>query len=297
MNKVGLHVGYWLGTGRESNVFGLLDLTESAGIDVLEILPAMALDLSQAKRADLKKAVADKGMFLSINGGLNDTNDISSDDIAIRQVGIEYSKRVLSAAAEVGASRWSGVNFSAWLKRPAKILDMDEKNRVRDLSLTSMRQIIKTAEDEGITYCYEVVNRFEQFLFNTAEEGVAYAEAVGSPNAKLLIDTYHMNIEEDSIIDAILYTAAHGRLGHFHVGESNRRIPGNGKSHIAWADIFDTLKQVEYQEFITMESFVLMGTRAALNIGVWRDLSHNADVDKLVDDARNGAIFVRSFLK
>ena len=105
-----------------------------------------------------------------------------------------------------------------------------------------------------------------------------------------------MNIEEDSIVDAILYAAAHGKLGHFHVGESNRRVPGNGPSHMAWGDIFAALKQANYKEFITMEPFVLMGTASALNICVWRDLSNNADINKLVEDARNGGKFIRSFL-
>lgn len=297
MNKVGLHMGYWIGTGKETDVFSLLELTESAGVDVLEVLPAMILNLSHEKRADLKKAIADKDMFLSINGGLTDTNDISSDDPSIRKIGIEFCKSVLGAASETGANRWSGVNYSAWLKRPCRTLDVNEKRRVMDLSLTSMRSIIKTAEDEGVTYCFEVVNRYEQFLFNTAEEGVAYAEEVGSPNAKLLIDTFHMNIEEDSITDAILYTAKHGKLGHFHVGESNRRVPGIGKGHIQWADIFDSLKNVGYKEFITMEPFVTIGHRAALNVCVWRDLSHGADLDKLIADAHEGAGFVRSFLE
>lgn len=297
MNQIGLHMGYWLGSGGDTDLFRMLDLTHAAGIDVFEALPGFVLNLSKEERLRLKMTIADYGMSLSINGGLNETNDISSDDAEIRRIGIEHSKRVLEAAAEAGSDRWSGVNFSAWRKRPDRICDETEKRRVTDLSVESLRQIMPTAESLGITYCFEVVNRYEQFLFNTAAEGIAFCEAIESPNAKLLIDVYHMNIEEDNMMDAIRLTAKSGRFGHFHVGETNRRIPGNGRGQMPWAEIFATLKEVSYQEYITMESFVLMGCQTALNVSVWRDLSHGADLEQLVNDARHGAQFVRSFLK
>ena len=297
MNQIGLHVGYWLGSGGDKDIFSMLDLTHQAGIDVFEVLPGLVLNLSKEDRRRLRQTIGDYGMKLSINGGLNETNDISSDDAEIRNTGIEFSKRVLEAAAEAGSDRWSGVNFSAWRKRPSRICDAAEKRRVQELSAHSLRQIMPTAEGLGVTYCFEVVNRYEQFLFNTAEEGIAFCEMVDSPNAKLLIDVYHMNIEEDNMFDAIRLTAASGKFGHFHVGETNRRIPGNGRGQMPWPEIFAALREVDYREYITMESFVLMGCQTALNVSVWRDLSHGADLNKLVSDARNGAEFVRSFLR
>jgi D-psicose/D-tagatose/L-ribulose 3-epimerase len=69
-----------------------------------------------------------------------------------------------------------------------------------------------------------VVNRFEQYLLNTAEEGVAFIKRVGSPNLKLLLDTFYMNIEEDNISKALTLTG--DQLGHFHIGETNRKTPG-----------------------------------------------------------------------
>ncbi len=296
MNQIGLHVGYWLGSGGDKDIFSMLDLTHKAGIDVFEVLPGFVLNLSKADRKRLKQTIADYGMKLSINGGLNETNDISSDDAAIREIGIEHSKRVLEAAVDAGSDRWSGVNFSAWRKRPSCICDAAEKRRVQELSVNSLKQIMPTAEDLGVTYSFEVVNRYEQFLFNTAAEGIEFCEMVDSPNAKLLIDVYHMNIEEDNMMDAIRLTAKSGRFGHFHVGETNRRIPGNGRGQMPWTEIFATLKDVGYQEYITMESFVLMGCQTALNVSVWRDLSKGADLEKLVEDAKHGAAFVRSFL-
>lgn len=297
MNKIGLHVGYWMGSVGDSDIFRMLDLTHQAGVDVFEVLPGLVLNLSKQERQHLRQKIAEYGMELSINGGLNETNDISADDAAIRNIGIDYSKRVLAAAEEAGSDRWSGVNFSAWRRRPCCICDVAEKERIRDLSIDSLKQILPTAEDLGVTYCFEVVNRYEQFLFNTVSEGIEFCELLDSEHAKLLIDVYHMNIEEDHMMDAIRLAAKSGRFGHFHVGETNRRIPGNGRGQMPWGEIFATLQEVNYQEYITMESFVRMGCQTALNVSVWRDLSNGANLEQMVDDARNGAQFIRRFLE
>jgi D-psicose/D-tagatose/L-ribulose 3-epimerase len=106
-----------------------------------------------------------------------------------------------------------------------------------------------------------------------------------------------MNIEEDHMMDAIRLAAKSGRFGHFHVGETNRRIPGNGRGQMPWGDIFATLQEVNYQEYITMESFVRMGCQTALNVSVWRDLSNGANLEQMVEDARNGAQFIRRSLE
>ena len=71
-----------------------------------------------------------------------------------------------------------------------------------------------------------MLNRFENHVLNTAEEGVAFVREVGKPNVKVMLDTFHMNIEEDSFGKAI--RTAGPLLGHFHTGENNRRVPGKG---------------------------------------------------------------------
>src|SRR5256885_14526668 len=75
----------------------------------------------------------------------------------------------------------------------------EDKRRFREQSLRSMREMVKVAEDRGVVLLVEVINRFEQFMINTAAEAVAYVDEVGSPACKILLDTFHMNIEEPSI--------------------------------------------------------------------------------------------------
>jgi D-psicose/D-tagatose/L-ribulose 3-epimerase len=81
-----------------------------------------------------------------------------------------------------------------------------------------------------------------------------------------------------------------------HVGEANRRVPGQMKGHIAWHDVFIALHQANYQGYIVMEPFILMGIPSALNICVWRDMSEHADMKKLISDTHSGALFIRSHL-
>ena len=152
-----------------------------------------------------------------------------------------------------------------------------------------MREAIKAAEDTNVTFNMEVVNRFEQFLLNTAEEAVEYVKAVNSPNAKILLDTYHMNIEEDHIGTAI--ETAGGYLGHVHLGENNRRPPGYG--HIAWDELVGALKKINYTGALVMEPFLMPGGQVGNDIRVWRDMSVNVDLDL---EAKKALQFMRNKL-
>ena len=153
-----------------------------------------------------------------------------------------------------------------------------------------MREAVKTAEDCGVIFCIEVVNRFEQFMMNTAAEGISFAERVGSPNCKLLLDTFHMNIEEDSLRGSLIEAGTW--LGHFHLGEPNRRPPGRGR--MPWPEIFGALREINYQGAVVMEPFLVPGGEVGRDISVFRDLLGTGDLD---DEASQSVQFVRSELK
>ena len=137
-----------------------------------------------------------------------------------------------------------------------------------------------------VAECMEF-NRYGEYRedIQSAEEAVKYVDEVGSPNCKILLDTYHMNIEEDSFAGAIKLVG--NRLGHFHVGESNRRPPcENGK--MPWNEITNALKEIDYQGAIVMEPFIKMGGEVGRDIKVWRDISEGAsesEMEQLLADA------------
>ncbi len=153
-----------------------------------------------------------------------------------------------------------------------------------------MQEAVKFAEDAGVIFNVEVVNRFEQYLLNTAAEAVDYVQRVGGDHCKVMLDTFHMNIEEDSFREAILTAGDH--LGHFHIGETNRRAPGRGK--IPWAEIFRALADIHYQGAVVMEPFLQPGGEVGRDISVYRDLSIGVDLD---EEAARAAAFVRQGLR
>ena len=127
---------------------------------------------------------------------------------------------------------------------------------------------------------------------NTAAEGVAFVQEVGKSNVKVMLDTFHMNIEEDSIGGAIRTAGA--LLGHLHTGECNRRLPGKGRT--PWREIGEALRDISYSGTIVMEPFVKMGGTVGSDIKVWRDLSKGADESQMDRDARDALLFSRYVL-
>ncbi|MDR1533613.1 MAG: sugar phosphate isomerase/epimerase [Planctomycetota bacterium] len=297
MNKIGLHMGYWWGSEAGQDVFRMLDLTSRAGLEVFEINPAWFLRMTGAECRDFRRRAEDYGLTVTLNGGFKLEGDISADSEATRRAGIEFCVDVLNRAPELGAATWSGLIYSAWTRmpRPESVVE-EEKARAREFSKQSLGEILPVAERAGVDYCFEVVNRYEQFLFNTAAEAVAFAEEVGSPRAKVHLDSFHMNIEEDDMFDAVALAGRSGRLAHFHVSESNRRVPGLGPTNINWPKLGKALRSAGYRGAVVMEPFVNPGAVNAKGTRTWRDLSGGADLDRLVDDVRRGGEFLRGIM-
>ena len=108
---------------------------------------------------------------------------------------------------------------------------MSDKQNAWKWGVESIQKLMPFAESYDIRYAIELVNRFEQFILNSVDEGLQYIKDIKNPRAGLLVDVFHANIEEDSIPDAI--RKAGDPLFHLHISENNRRLPGCGKS-IDW---------------------------------------------------------------
>ena len=156
-----------------------------------------------------------------------------------------------------------------------------------------MGGIIKTAEEYGVIYCVEAVNRFEGCLINTAKEAVAYVDAIDSPNIGVLLDTYHMNIEENSFSEAI--KLAGDKLISFHTGDNNRRCPGRG--HIDFDEIFRALSEIHFHGRIVSEPFVAQGGEVGRDIFVWRDLEEDMSQEYRDKEAKYLLEYERNMLK
>jgi D-psicose/D-tagatose/L-ribulose 3-epimerase len=297
MNKVGLHFNYWNGTGVENNIYAALELTYKTGADVFEYGTSVLLSMSKAERKNLKHAIQAKGLVSCINGGVAPDLDMASSNPDFRRKSIDAYVNTVELIAEMESPVWSGVNYSNWLRMPQGVLTYAQKHDAWELALDSVREFALTLQKFKVTCCFEIVNRYEHFILNTAREGVEFLQQVDNPYTKLLLDTFHMNIEEDNMPDAIEYAMQNNQLGHLHLGESNRRLPGLGKTNIDWPEIFATVKNSGYTGYLTLEPLVLMGTPLARKVNVWRDLVCDKSIDSMVEDARRSIEFVRVHLK
>lgn len=240
------------------------------GLNVLEIGTGDIAGLSGQQRRELRHLCGSAGVELVAGGGLSKAFDVASGDADVRREGIVRMHGFMPLLAEAGVRKIAGTLFGYWAYDYSIPFD---KALAWQHSMASMREIAAVAAENDIDICLEVVNRYEHFLLNTAEEAVRYVEAVDHPNVGILLDSFHMNIEEDNLGDAIRTAGRH--LKHFHVGETNRKLPGTG--HIDWRAIGRALRDIRYQGAVIMEPFVLAQCRVAQDIYVWRDLSEGAD--------------------
>jgi D-psicose/D-tagatose/L-ribulose 3-epimerase len=257
------------------------------GFDVLEISCASLPELSSGQIRELNRAAQDAGIGLTAGYGPRPEENLASPEAAIVRQGFEFWKRTFAVLRELGISLVGGGLYSYW---PVDFSRPFDKAEDLKRSVDSMRRLAVLAAEQGITLGMEALNRFEGYLINTADEGLAYVRAVDQPNVKLMLDTFHMNIEEDSITGAIRQAGPF--LGHFHIGEPNRRPPRQD-SRLDWAGIGRALRDIGYTGNVVMEPFVLAGGQVGADIKVWRDLSNGGDEAELDREAQKSLEFVR----
>ena len=287
MNKVGIYYAYWT-RDWDADFHPFIDKVTGLGFDVLEVNGGTVASMTSSERKSLKDHADDRDVALSYCIGLPREYDIASTDKAVRESGIAFLKKMAEAVGEMGGGNLGGILYGCW---PATMPEGEtDKRPYVERSIASMKEAVKVAEDNAVIFNMEVVNRFEQFILNTCEEAVTYVEAVGSPNVKVMLDTFHMNIEEDFAGEAVL--KAGDKLGHFHIGENNRMPPGYG--HIPWTEISTALRKIDYQGYVVMEPFLVPGGEVGRDIKVFRDLSVGLDLD---EEARKALLFMRGVLK
>jgi len=285
MSKIGIYYAYWTHDW-DADFVPFTQKVADLGFDILEVNSGTVTNMANAERDRLRAAAEAAGVELTYCIGLGPEYDLASEDDTVRRAGIEFLKRQAEMIQHMGGTTLGGIIYSSW---PGKLPMGADKRPYVDRSVESMREAVKTAEDCGAVFNVEVVNRFEQYIMNDCAEAVAYCERVDSPNCKILLDTFHMNIEEDSFRDAVL--RAGDRLGHFHLGETNRKAPGRGR--IPWDEIGGALREIGYGGAITMEPFVMPGGEVGRDISVYRDLREGLNLD---EEARRACAFVREKL-
>ena len=265
MRKISIEIFYWLPNWSDDQA-ATMSKAKECGFDGVEI---SLIDGPETDVASLRAEAERLGLDIYCSMGLPLEMDITSPDAAVRRRGIEFVKRCAEAAQQVGSPILGGVPYAPWLHFP----DTDDLQAYRDRGADALCEVAATASDLGITLTMELLNRFETFMFNCVDEGLAFLQRVDHPAVKLQLDTYHMNMEEDDLPDAI--RKAGEQLGHFHCAASNRKLPGKG--HINWTEIFNALDDVGYQGGVVIETFPNPNAETGRTINTWRPLVQDYD--------------------
>src|SRR6478609_205215 len=286
--KHGIYYSYW--EHEWSAKFGpYVEKVAKLGFDVIEVTAHHINEYSDADLAAIKQSAKDNGIILTAGIGPSKTKNLSSPDSEVRAAGKAFFEQTLTNVAKLDIKTIGGALHSYW---PVDYTQPVDKVGDRARGVEGIHGIADFANNLGINLCIEVLNRFENHVLNTAAEGVAFVTDVGKPNVKVMLDTFHMNIEEDSFGDAI--RTAGPLLGHFHTGENNRRVPGKG--NLPWHEIGAALREINYTGAVVMEPFVKTGGTIGSDIRVWRDLTNGADEAQMDEDARNSLAFSRFVL-
>lgn len=276
MFKFGVDSFIWAEVFEEKDLW-IIPKAKKLGFEVLDI--AIAYPERFPLQA-VKKAVDEVGIEIVTTTTLSAKGNIISPDPDARKAGVSLLKKQVDINNALGAKIFGGVNYAAWgylTKRP-------RTEQEWEWSVTAMREVAEYAKDSGeVVICVEALNRFETHFLNIAEDAVRYCKDVGTGNVKVHLDTFHMNIEETSFVDAT-HTCGKEYLGYVHTCENNRGIPGTG--HVPWKDFFSALKTIGYDGPLVIESFDPSFEELSGGCAIWRHFAETGE-DLAVQGVRN----------
>lgn len=254
-----------------------LKKTRELGFDFIELLvPEPEDDLDPA---EVRRICEGEGLDVVLAARVNLQRSIASEDAGHRQGGLDYLKFCIDAAEEVGSRIIGGPLYGeplVFAGRAPYPWTADQIATRAKRTIDGLAEVAPLAASAGKVFGLEPLNRFETDIVNTTVQANEIVDAVGSPGLGVMLDTFHMNMEERSIPDAI--RAAGNRLVHFQANENHRGFPGTG--NMDWTAIARALHQVDYQGPVSLEPFRREDDRVALPIAHWR-APHEDEDDKL----------------
>jgi D-psicose/D-tagatose/L-ribulose 3-epimerase len=208
-----------------------------------------------------------------------DQNPISPD-AANRKRAVENLKKALDCCQASGMQLLVGPFYATLGQFSGKAPSADEWK----WGVDTLRPVAEYARKLGIGLALEPLNRFEIYLLNTAADGARFAREIGIPGCGSLYDTFHANIEEKSVAQAL--QAAKDTLKHVHISENDRSTPGSGG--VNWSETFQGLKAIGYDGWLTIEAFGTAMPSLVATTKIWRRMYQ--DEDQL---ARDGLAFMK----
>ncbi|MDR1157793.1 MAG: sugar phosphate isomerase/epimerase [Oscillospiraceae bacterium] len=284
--QYGIYYAYWAKRW-DGDFISYVEKVKRLGFDILEVACGAFDRMPLSYFQELRQAAQTAGLRLTGGYGPRPTHNIASPNPAVVKNAFAFYRDIFPKMQAAGIDSLGGALYSFW---PVDYGVTPDKAGDLARSTDNMRCLADLAAAHGISLYMEVLNRFEGYLLNETKEAAAYVDAVGRDNVGVMLDTFHMNIEEDSLTDAI--RLAGRRLGELHIGEANRRPPRPGR--MPWGDIGAALHEIGFDGKVVMEPFVTAGGEVGRDIRLWRDLSDGADEAELDREAARSVAFIRS---
>lgn len=257
--KFGIHAGLWMKTWADDPE-PIFKTVADIGFDGVELsLLGIGLD-----RADtIAKQAANHGLEVTCSTGLGPEADPTSSDVNVRDHALTVLREAIEVTHKLGAKGLAGVVAAPW-----GVFDPANKRERATRAAQTLSQLSQDLEGANVTLGIEALNRFESDLTSTAAETCAIARAAGSDRIGVLLDSFHMNIEEKDPPAAL--RAAGSTLVHYHVSDNDRGVPGSGRYDFP-ADAA-ALRDIAYNGWVVAEMFVMAGNPASADLNIWRNI-------------------------
>jgi len=282
--KFGVNTWVWTAPLTTEELEVLAPKIANWGFDHIEI------PIDDPKTLDFKKCgeIIKKAGINSISfcAAMGSDRDLIDPDPKVRQNGVDYLKASIDGLALIGGKNMVGPFYSA----VGRTWQQSAEEREHDMLILIdiLKDLSEYAGKKGVFLGLEALNRFETSFITTADQAIELVDRVNHPACKILLDTFHMNIEENSMGDAIRKVGS--RLLQVHSNENNRGTPGAG--HVPWKEIAQALRDIKFDGVLVIESFTSKVKSIARAAAIWRPLATSQDAL-----AADGVVFLRELLK
>ncbi len=267
--------------------FSLFARMKRADMDFVELLVPEPGELDLAAT---RAALHDAGLQVVLAARVNLQRDLASDNPQAHAAGVAYLEYCVDTAAALGATIVGGPLYGAPLvfagRAPTPANDAERLPRVERV-VAGLQRAGRRAEDRGVRLAVEPLNRFETDFASSTLQGIELVRSVDSPAVGLLLDTFHMNMEDGDLALAITRAAQH--LVHFQANENHRGFVGTG--HVDWTGVARALARAGYAGPITLEPFRRNEQRLGVGLAQWRAPSQDQDLQ-----LASSAAFLRAAL-
>jgi D-psicose/D-tagatose/L-ribulose 3-epimerase len=256
--KYGMNLLLWTTSVNDSHG-PILEQLKKQGYDGVEI---PVFDMNGSAFAALGARLDALGLGRTAVTVCSDAANPCSSDAAVRQAAVDHLRTAVDMCQAMGATHLCGPIHSALGSFTGSGPTADELRHSQDV----LRRVAEHAAAANVTLVVEYLNRFECYLLNCAADTCRFVQAVGHPRVRSMYDTFHANIEEKCLAQAIRDIAP--VLAHVHISENDRSTPGEG--HVDWDTTFKTLKEIGYDGWLMVEAFGLALPALAAATKIWR---------------------------